>query len=577
MYLKQVGGVYYFCARVPKDLIERVSCKAVKKSLRTRDKTVARSAAKAYALELERIAVYARSGFMDDKQLQKALQRLKDGFLRGVEDVREAGEDTVDILQRQEFKNSIPGIDVNYDFWQMVNLFGCNGSRPDTPKALAYYASLADFVRRELTPGAVYSDATRRDALRFVEENNLAVEIPPPGWFNENADAWFKPAKGDFNTIIRQLLKLKQELYDVEIQRLKGNYQNPYDAQPRAQQTQYLLSQAINDFCEERRTDKQHSPETLRRYRQHFNIMLEMLGDKDVTEYSRRDLDTLKSQLFERTANASKSPRTPKPLDKSTVNTSYMGKISALFKWLLTKDYVQKDLTLGLVSALSTKEKRERKRKAYDGDDLKKIFDLLPFNRRKQYLAWIPLLAAYTGARQNEICQLLTTDVKEEDGIPYISIINEDDDGNIVKHLKNESSRRKVPLHPVLIDMGFLDFVSLRKQAEAAVLFESDARHKPLTGANYTKIFQRFNRGEITNDPKKVFHSFRHLVQNELKQRGVPPAVYHSIVGHASDSEMDKVYTEDYSLQIKYEALMKLEHPTLDLQELRSRYSVFLT
>lgn len=572
MYLKQVGGVYYFCARVPKDLVARVRCKEVKKSLRTRDRTVARSAAKAYALELERMAVYSRSGFMDDKQLQTALQRLKDGYLRGVDEAREDGPGLLKVLEQQASGKSIPGLDVKYGFHQVVNLFDLDDDTAPQ-RALSDYKRLAESVAKELTPGAVFTATTRREAHQLVQENNLDVDIPPAGWFDENDDAWLDPIKGDFRKVVLQLLKTKQEIYAVEAQRLIGNYQNHYDAQPKNQKTQYLLSQAIDDFCKEQRADKGGAERTHQRYQEYFRVMLEMLGDRDVTEYSRRDLDTLKAQLYERPANANKNPKNPKPLNKRTVNTNYLGKMAALFKWLHVRDYVQKDVTPGLVSSLNAKEKRESKRTPYDGADLKKIFELLPFDRRKAYLAWIPLLAAYTGARQNEICQLLTADIKEEGGIPYISILNEDDAGNIVKSLKNENSRRKIPIHPRLIGLGFLDYVEQRKKSGAAVLFVRGSRHEPLTGAVYTKLFQRFNRGKITTDPKKVFHSFRHLVQNELKQREVPEAVYHSIVGHSSDNEMDRVYTEDYSLQIKFEALKKLEYPTLDLAELKTKYS----
>ena len=55
---------------------------------------------------------------------------------------------------------------------------------------------------------------------------------------------------------------------------------------------------------------------------------------------------------------------------------------------------------------------------------------------------WVPWLLAFTGARMEEVCQALTTDIRQEAGIWYLDI-NESDPG---KSLKNPGSARKVRL-----------------------------------------------------------------------------------------------------------------------------------
>jgi hypothetical protein len=64
MYLKKIGNSFYFYCRVPKDLIELLNRKELKKSLKTADFRTAKTAAKTYALELERLGVYMRTGIM---------------------------------------------------------------------------------------------------------------------------------------------------------------------------------------------------------------------------------------------------------------------------------------------------------------------------------------------------------------------------------------------------------------------------------------------------------------------------------------------------------------------------------
>jgi integrase len=79
---------------------------------------------------------------------------------------------------------------------------------------------------------------------------------------------------------------------------------------------------------------------------------------------------------------------------------------------------------------------------------------------------WINLLLVHTGARRSEIAGLLVEDVLEENGIPYIYIR-----ANHLRGLKNSHSKRRIPLHPELVDLGFLDFIGNLKAKKALVAF----------------------------------------------------------------------------------------------------------
>ena len=88
------------------------------------------------------------------------------------------------------------------------------------------------------------------------------------------------------------------------------------------------------------------------------------------------------------------------------------------------------------------------------------------------YQFWLPLLALFTGGRLNELCQLESTDVRQEEetGIFFIRIANEG-----TKSLKNHHSRRAIPLHDDLIRIGFLDFVAQAKNEGREKLFRMDS------------------------------------------------------------------------------------------------------
>ncbi|RPH77703.1 MAG: hypothetical protein EHM80_11995 [Nitrospiraceae bacterium] len=53
-------------------------------------------------------------------------------------------------------------------------------------------------------------------------------------------------------------------------------------------------------------------------------------------------------------------------------------------------------------------------------------------------------------------------DIQEEQGIPFIRI---NDDEKLGQNLMNEGSRRRVPVHSSLIELGFLDYVQKITQA----------------------------------------------------------------------------------------------------------------
>ena len=57
--------------------------------------------------------------------------------------------------------------------------------------------------------------------------------------------------------------------------------------------------------------------------------------------------------------------------------------------------------------------------------------------------------------------------IKRRDNVLIFDLKNEDDD----QRIKNKSSKRKVPIHDTLINLGFLEF--LEKQKEKVFLYVS--------------------------------------------------------------------------------------------------------
>ena len=68
----------------------------------------------------------------------------------------------------------------------------------------------------------------------------------------------------------------------------------------------------------------------------------------------------------------------------------------------------------------------------------------------KEAVGWLVMLGAYTGARAGELCELTVDDVRETDGVHYLTI----------RTGKTESAARAIPLHRQLIKAGFLRYVA---------------------------------------------------------------------------------------------------------------------
>jgi integrase len=371
-----------------------------------------------------------------------------------------------------------------------------------------------------------------------------------------------------------------------------ANNVNGIDVQAGNRRTPFFLDELIDEFCAALQKEKPANEETQRRYREYLATILRLTGSRDIVEYSHKDLADLKMRLCRWPSNSNKVSefqgktteeilrmKVEKPLDKRTVDSKYMAKIIAVFQYAFRHGKIDRDITRNLVSTLTVAEKRARKRKAYDPADLQKIFAQLPFHAERAYLAWVPLIAVFSGARAGEICRLQVADINITNDIPFMWLTEEDEQGNIVRNARNEASRRLVPLHPVLVEMGFPQFVALRKSQGKGALFERRRKggneSESLSGQYYEQSFEVFNRKFITHDQRKVFLSFRYNVHHELERKKVAPETIYSITGHAAQYE-NYPTLEALVLAKKYSALVQLKYPCIDLSALREKFSIFL-
>lgn len=183
-----------------------------------------------------------------------------------------------------------------------------------------------------------------------------------------------------------------------------------------------------------------------------------------------------------------------------------------------------------------------------DTDDLKSLFGSAVYTNGKRPLggsqeaaAWLPLMALYTGARLEELCQLMVDDIRIQEKIPYLRIldlVNEDDDKQ-VKRLKNEGSRREIPVPKVLIAHGFLDYVQHMTEKKEVWLFPHLTVEPKYgrRGANWSKWWGRWRKTLKVEGRDKCFHAFRHVFKTACRSAGIGEDIHDAITGHSKGHE----------------------------------------
>jgi len=137
----------------------------------------------------------------------------------------------------------------------------------------------------------------------------------------------------------------------------------------------------------------------------------------------------------------------------------------------------------------------------------------------------VPLLALFQGFRCNEAAQLYTEDVGEQNSVFYIDVREEREDGTKCdKRLKTKQSNRRVPVHSIILKMGFREFVETRRRDKTHPRLFQELR----LGASgyfsdpFSKWFARFVDEAVGKECKATFHSLRHHFRNALDEAEVP-------------------------------------------------------
>ena len=156
---------------------------------------------------------------------------------------------------------------------------------------------------------------------------------------------------------------------------------------------------------------------------------------------------------------------------------------------------------------------------------------------------WMPLLLYYTGARREELAQLAVRDVQtSEEGVAFLSIMATPDEDDGERGVKTVGSRRFIPLHPHLLELGFMDYVaSVHAGGQLFPLLKTSP--DGYYGTNFGKRWSVYLRETVAlTSTASPAHGFRHTFKTLCRQVGIPEDVHDAITGHAGGSVVARDY-----------------------------------
>ena len=314
--------------------------------------------------------------------------------------------------------------------------------------------------------------------------------------------------------------------------------------------------------------------------RNSVKFLTDCFGDIPIGDITKEKSNIIKSHIKNFPKNKTKNPKyrdkyfhslmkmnIPQQdiIHLTTIN-KHLGHLSSFMIWCVNNGYCNTNPFTGM--KIKQKKSPRDDRDRFTEQELKEMFSKQNYlhytkvEKDSSYRYWVPLIGIFSGMRCGEICSLYLDNIREISGKQRtkrwcFDILEEPNRSD--KRLKTQSSRRIVPIHDTLLDLGFIDFINLLKKdtKRKRVFEELDYRE-----GTYIRSISRFfnNRylpllGIKTN--KNGFHSFRHSVIDHLKQLGVEPHFINELVGHSQGNiDLDR-YGKRYNPDILYNKCVK--------------------
>jgi integrase len=278
---------------------------------------------------------------------------------------------------------------------------------------------------------------------------------------------------------------------------------------------------------------------SLKKYTRRLRELSEFLKHDDALAVESKDLRRWRDHL--------------KSLGRSakTINDDCVGVVLTVFRAAAREEIIPSYPFEGGGFTIKEDSGKSKRRPYEDGE----AAQVLSAARREDAAAlrWLPWVMAYTGARVGEVAQLRREDVKAREGIPFVAITDQGEE----QSTKTESSVRDVPVHPALQREGFLKFVET--VPHGSFLFgDLSGKTQEQRADSGSRVYMRWLRKTVgITDKRVVGHSWRHRIEDELREVDAPDEVARAITGRTREGSR-ALYGKGPSLKTKARWLAKV-------------------
>jgi integrase len=434
--------------------------------------------------------------------------------------------------------------------------FSLKTKDPKTARHLALEFSLAlekiPFMERKKF---LFEEVVEKitNPLKITAADGESVDFDPS---NPAEAAWAQKWKSDKD---KQLQELRKQAQDqgrelTLLEAMGGQLNNAYAATTQQVQATIqhsdVFSVATAAYLNEKKLD--NVPNTIAEKKRTYDDFVATHNDLEINLINKAVIVAWKTADLNRDLSANR------------INKR-LSQMNDFFKWAINHGKYTASSTSPVEGLFISKKKATKateKGEPFTDDDIKALFGTGYTERMfapDHY--WIPLICLFSGVRREDAGDLHSADVGNTDGVPTF----------FVRKGKTVKDRRHVPVHQMLIDLGFMEYAQARRDAGHEVLFP----HRPKGAGGRSKEAGRMFTLRLREDcgitnKRKKFHSTRHTVTTRLHKISADPAHIFQITAHADG--VQSVHYQTYTHGMGFKELqttlnrLKYEHDFLTLK-----------
>jgi integrase len=358
------------------------------------------------------------------------------------------------------------------------------------------------------------------------------------------------------------------------------------------------LSTAFDRYCTEKKRDAWRSA-SIKEAKNAYRLILHFFRDCSLADISKRDVSAFVAMLRRLPVKRGRNNElrgktldelmdmvdagTLEAISEATVGKHYKH-FSALLDWAVQNGEIEVNQAKGVFKQRKRKKNVRDERKKWSTQHLQSFFScpiyrgcsskshrLKPGNHVfKNCWYWWPLFMAFHPVRPEEVAQLRTEDIYSDDGILAFNVMGGVTTQEVLeldRSVKNLSSNRPVPVHSIVLELGFEPYLKEIISAGHERLFPDIKKSWDGTYNQYICRYINENRERLGLAGVSAY-GLRHSAITALANSCPDITMRTYLQGHALEG-MQNRYIKGFEISRLKEAIDGIQYPGIDADFIR--------